>query len=158
MKTSFGIIVALAAMLLSLASCEKENGDKGKIEVSQIGTYHFNGEEYPVHSIAFVADDSIIAIMISPLKDNETKSTYAVIGINSSLEGNEIDIERAWHNDDYYFVYEDPVRFYSQYRKLNSGTLYLKRTGDNIEISADLILPDGTDFQFEYSGTVSAIL
>lgn len=58
MKTSFGIIVALAAMLLSLASCEKENGDKGKIEVSQIGTYHFNGEEYPVivlHSLQTTA-------------------------------------------------------------------------------------------------------
>lgn len=145
-------------MLILLVSCEKENGNNEDREASPIGTYIFDGDEYPVHSISYIADDNVIAIMISPLADGETKSTYAVIGINSSLEGTDIDIERAWHNDDYYFVYEDPVRYYSQYRKLKSGSLYIKRTGDNIEISADLILPDGTDFQFEYSGTASATL
>lgn len=154
MKTLYRILLAILAIMA--VSCDKEPTDNGHDE--PLGTYVFNGEEYPVHSISCVADENVIAIVISPLEDGKAKSTYAMMGMNVALEGTEVDIERAWHNDDYYFVYEDPVRYYSQYRKLKSGSLYIKRTGDNIDISADLILPDGTDFQFEYSGTASATL
>ena len=116
----------------------------------------FGGKEYPVNSISYAADGSTTAIVISPFKDGEDKTVYAVIGINSALNGTTVNIGTSWHNDDYYFIYEDPVRYYSQYRKLNSGTLYIKRTGEHFDISADLILPDGTDFQFDYNGTITS--
>lgn len=156
MKTLYRILLMAMLAALTLA-CDKEPIDNGQGE--PLGTYVFDGEKYPVYSISCAPDENLIAIVISPQgSDKPTKSTYVMMAINAALEGTEVDIERAWHNDDYYFVYEDPVRYYSQYRKLNSGTLYIKRAGDNIDISADLILPDGTDFQFEYSGTASATL
>ena len=93
-----------------------------------------------------------IMIRVSPLKDLKKQTTYAIIGINSSLEGKEINVGNAWHNDDYYFRYEDPVRYYSEYRKLHSGSIFIQRKGmseNTFDIKADLILPDGTDFSLE---------
>lgn len=156
MKTKYGILTAVLGALLMFTSCEKDGTGSIAEDPQKIGTYTFNGEEYPVNSMTEVADENVIAIMISPQKDVEKKSTYAVIGINAALEGKEIDIEKAWHNDDYYFIYEDPLRYYSQYRKLTSGTLTIRRSGDRLTVSADLILPDGTDFQFHCSGKTAS--
>ncbi|MBR5834428.1 MAG: hypothetical protein IKY48_07630, partial [Bacteroidales bacterium] len=99
-----------------------------------------------------VADDAQIYFKLSPIADPEPQTTYAVVGINAALEGVEIDVARAWHNDDYYFIYEDPVMYYSQYRKLTSGTIFIKRHGDlpeDYQVLADIVLPDGKKFHFE---------
>ena len=97
-------------------------------------------------------------VKISPLRNDEKQTTYAVIGINTALEGMEIDVETAWNNDDYYFIYEDPVKYYSEHRRLTDGNIYMKRTGgteDTFDIEAELTLPDGTAFSFSYSGKIS---
>ena len=47
--------------------------------------------------------------------------------------------------------YEDPVMDYSQYRHLSSGTIMIEKTGDGAyRVVADVVLPDGKTFKFEY--------
>ena len=46
---------------------------------------------------------------------------------------------------------EDPVMYYSQYRHLSSGTIMIEKTGDGAyRVVADVVLPDGKTFKFEY--------
>ena len=58
---------------------------------------------------------------------------------------------RYWSNDDYYFIYETPIMYYSQYRSLQSGTIMIRRVPgeDQYEVFADVVLPDGKNFKFE---------
>ena len=104
-----------------------------------------------MYSVVFSADESQIFVKVSPFKEDQPQTTYAVIGINSALAGVEIDVAKAWHNDDYYFIYEDPVMFYSQYRKLQSGVILVERNPEGgYNVLADMVLPDGKAFKFEY--------
>ena len=153
----------IAGLLLTviLSGCSKPDGDKtqeGPVN-EPIGIYIYDGEEYPVHSAVYASTDNSIVVRISPFRPDEKQTTYAIIGINRALEGKMIDVETAWNNDDYYFRYEDPVKYYSEYRSMQSGTIYMKMTGDspaNFSINVDLVLPDGTDFIFEYHGTIDS--
>ena len=55
--------------------------------------------------------------------------------------------------------YEDPIKYYSEYRKLKEGTICIKRLGgseDTFDIKADVTLPDGVDFRFEYHGKIAS--
>jgi len=159
------INMMLAALIMT-AGCTKpdmnQNGDDTDPVIpapEKIGTYIFDGKEYPVHTAVYTEKGGTIMIRISPLQPESPQTTYAVIGINSALEGETIDVEKAWHNDDYYFRYEDPVKFYSEYRQLQSGSIYIKHVSQNsdmFEVQADIILPDGTDFRFEYDGELTS--
>lgn len=152
------INIILASLILGLSSCQKT--DEGQTSTEPIGTYVFNGEECPVHSAIYASNDVSIMIRISPLpKAIEDQTTYIVMGINAALEGETINVGTAWNNDDYYFQYEDPVYYYSVYRKLQSGTIRIERIGadkDTFDISVDVVLPDGTDFSFEYQGQIAS--
>ena len=99
--------------------------------------------------MASVEDDTQLFVKISPFRDDEKQTTYAVIGINVALEGTDIDVAKAWHNDDYYFIYEDPIMYYSQYRHLQSGTIMIRREANGtFRVFADVVLPDGKVFKF----------
>ncbi|MBE6218285.1 MAG: hypothetical protein E7124_09650 [Bacteroidales bacterium] len=153
------INIAVASLLLGcMFSCQKS--DEEPTAAEPIGTYVFKGEECPVHSAIYASNNVSLMIRISPLlKPIEEQTTYAIIGINTALEGETIDVGNAWNNDDYYFRYEDPVYYYSVYRKLQSGTIRIQRTGadkDIFDISVDVVLPDGTDFSFEYRGPITS--
>lgn len=162
MKSNLKIMIALAAVLAAVTSCEKPDASQGTDEPDDpqqeipvveepICTYEYDGREYPVYSVAFVSNATQIAVKISPFKEEEKQTTYSVIGINSALEGVEIDVSHAWHNDDYYFIYEDPLMYYSQYRQLLDGTIMIrKKAQDTYEVFADIVLPDGKTFKFEY--------
>ena len=150
-----------AIALLALYACEKpetsqvqdppQQEEQQPVVEPPICTYEYDGKEYPVHSVVWSADESQIMVKISPFKEDQPQTTYAVIGINSALAGVEVDVDMAWHNDDYYFVYEDPVMYYSQYRHLSSGTIMIEKTGDGAyRVVADVVLPDGKTFKFEY--------
>lgn len=154
------ILYTILAVTMALASCRKmENGEGGQA-AEPIGTYVFDGEEFPVHTAVYASNDVSIMIRISPLlKPIEDQTTYIVMGINTALEGETIDVGTAWNNDDYYFLYEDPVYYYSVYRKLQSGTVRIERSGaskETFDISVDVVLPDGTDFSFEYQGQIAS--
>ena len=152
------INIILASLILGLSSCQKT--DEGQTSTEPVGTYTFKGKECPVHSAIYASNDVSIMIRISPLpKAIEDQTTYIVMGINTALEGETINVGTAWNNDDYYFQYEDPVYYYSVYRKLQSGTIRIERIGadkDTFDISVDVVLPDGTDFSFEYQGQIAS--
>lgn len=160
MKQIFKYLITALSALTVLLACEKpedshtqdttEQEQEQEQEEQRIGTYKYDGKEYPVYSLSVSADESQIFVRISPFKEGEKQTTYAILGINASLKGTLIDVENAWHNDDYYFVYEDPVVYYSQYRQLQSGMMMIRKVGESVEVKADLILPDGKKFTFEY--------
>ena len=159
MKQSVKSIIIAISASVALLSCEKPSvpqvpdtpQQEQPVVEPPICTYEYDGKDYPVYSVAFTADETQIFVKISPFKEDQPQTTYAVIGVNASLEGMEIDVDKAWHNDDYYFIYEDPVMYYSQYRHLQSGKIMVKRVGDgNYQIRADVVLPDGKTFRFEY--------
>lgn len=159
MKQLVKSIITAIFSLIVLQACEKPSvlqepdtpQQEQPVVEPPICTYEYDGKEYPVYSVAFTADETQIFVKISPFKDDRPQTTYAVIGINASLEGMEIDVDKAWHNDDYYFIYEDPIMYYSQYRHLQSGKIMVKRLDEgNFQIRADVVLPDGKAFKFEY--------
>ena len=159
MKKKAKHIIMAAVALVVVCGCKKTEipqvPDSSQQEQSvldlPICTYEYDGKECPVYSVVFSADESQIFVKISPFKEDQPQTTYAVIGINSALAGVEVDVDMAWHNDDYYFVYEDPVMYYSQYRHLSSGTIMIEKTGDGAyRVVADVVLPDGKAFKFEY--------
>lgn len=161
MKSRMRLFRMIAAFTVAIAtvSCDKNHDTTQKtedIKAEKLCTYIYDGKEYPVYTAEYAENTVSLIIKISPLEKEQSNTTYAAIGINTSLEGYDIDVEKAWNNDDYYFIYEDPVRYYSQYRKLKSGTIYIKKSGEHFDVHVDVILPDGTDFQFEYSGTIAS--
>ena len=151
LKLSFAILAAL----FMIPCCQKPD----PVTEPPVATYIYDGDEFPVHSLAYVDGDQVL-IQISPQKPGDKKTTYAVIGVTRELLGETIDIEHAWHNDDYFFVYETPLKYYSQYRKLLSGTLCIRQSAadpDEFDIYADLVLPDQKGFRFEYEGSVECM-
>ena len=162
MKLRVKYIIMMAAALMALHACEKpetpqvqdppQQEEQQPVVEPPICTYEYDGKEYPVYSVAWFADESQIMVKISPFKEDQPQTTYAVIGINAALEGVEIDVDMAWHNDDYYFIYEDPVMYYSQYRHLSSGTIMIEKTGtDGYSVVAEVVLPDGKTFKFKHN-------
>ena len=159
MKQRVKYIIMVAA-LIALYACEKPETpqvpDPPQQEERQpveppVCTYEYDGKEYPVYSVVWSADESQIMVKISPFKEDQPQTTYAVIGINSALAGMEIDVDMAWHNDDYYFIYEDPLMYYSQYRHLQSGVIVVDKNADGTyKVTADIVLPDGKTFKFKY--------
>jgi hypothetical protein len=165
MKQLAYLISVLAILITSCQKPEDQNQHQPDPEPQEkpvpkpIGTYKYDGKEYPVYTALYSHDSSNILIIVSPLQSAETLTTYAMIGINASHEGKVIDIETSWHNDDYYFRYEDPIKYYSEFRKLTSGTILIKRHGNNadtFDVKADVTLPDGVEFSFEYSGPITS--
>ena len=159
MIQSINILLAAAIAFIAAVGCEKPETpvvDGPQVEVPEqkeaLGYFNYDGKDIPVYSISATADEYQIFFKISPIEDVDRQTTYAIVGINAALEGTEIDVANAWHNDDYYFIYEDPLMYYSQYRKLISGTIFIMRHGDqpeDYEIFVDIVLPDGKKFHFE---------
>lgn len=162
------LVNAVLASMLFLTACQKQH-EPEKIEPDLpqaepevvdklMGTYEFGGDEYPIYSNQYAETGSQIALIVSPLTSDRPITTYAAIVINSQLEGMVIDVDRAWHNDDYYFIYEDPIMYYSRYHELKSGTIMIKRlpTTGHYNIEVDVILPDHTPFKLSYSGEFSS--
>lgn len=151
-------MIMAAICLAAAVACNKQPiPEEGTPAAEPIATYFYDGEEYPVHTAVYAENATSIMVRISPMMPEEDQTTYAVIGIHASLEGTDINVDRAWNNDDYYFIYEDPVKYYSQYRKLQEGTICINREGDTFEVTADIVLPDRVTFQFEYEGPLKPV-
>ena len=159
MNKLYNLLMAALMLIMTVSACEKpevpqpeEPTFENPAVKAPLSTYVYDGTEYPVHSLVELSSDSQILIRISPFKEDEKQTTYAVIGINASLEGMEIDVDTAWHNDDYYFIYETPLMYYSQFRELRSGKIRISRSGVMYDILADVVLADGKEFTFKYKG------
>lgn len=166
MKTRF-LNIIISCILLIFAGCRKSSEPDtfspyqniSEAQNEPIGNYHYCGQEYPVYTAVYADSGNQIIVRISPLTSDRPMTTYAIIGINAELSGMEIDVEKAWHNDDYYFIYEDPLKYYSQYHALKSGTIMVKRlsTPGHYTVDIDVVLPDDGTFSFSYNGEFTAV-
>lgn len=143
-------------LLFCLVGCEIDNEGVGEnnngTNTPQYGYYYFGDQEIPVASCV-TAEGPQFLLKISPLEEVLTATTYAVIGVHTELLGKEVDVELRFHNDDYIFIYEDPVCYYSHYRPLKSGTIILKRNGtESVDVEVDVLLFDGTPFRYSATG------
>lgn len=117
--------------------------------VAPYGYYTFGQEKIPVCSF-MTAEEGYFMLKLSPLEEALDATTYAIIGLHSAFLGQQVDVSRAYHNDDYIFIYEDPVRYFSSYRPLQSGTIFLDRNiAGTVRVKVDVVLYDGTPFSYE---------
>lgn len=168
MKRNFlNILLAAAAAfpLFAAASCDKdgentENPDKNGGETvtgNPIGAYEFDGRTFDIFTATCNEENNFLTFIFSPESpENGPLDTYAVIGVDQYwADGEEHDITAEFldHNDDYIFVYEDPDRYYSQYRELLGGTFCVTRIGGGyFMVQADFTLADGTPFKINFFG------
>ena len=97
LRVKYFIRAFWAIALIALYSCEKpetpqvqdppQQEEQTPVVEPSICTYEYGGKEYPVYSVVWSADESQIMVKISPFKEDQPQTTYAVIGINSALAG-----------------------------------------------------------------------
>lgn len=141
------IFVAMALMTFAMAC---ESGEREQVpHDSRYGEFIYDGEPYPVSEV-ILSDEGFVAVMLLVARgEGDLSSTYAVVGVNPELEGVSIDVERMYHNDDYYFVFESPVVFYSNYKALQSGTIMVQRQeSGSVGVELDVVLADGKSFSY----------
>ena len=146
-------LLLITALVLTLVGCRQETGEDNPSKAdTPYGYYTIGAEEVAVASCT-IAEGVQFLLKISPLEDVLSATTYAVVGVHTSLLGERLDVERHYHNDDYLFVYEDPVSYYSHLRPLQSGTIYLSRSASGtIGVEVDVVLYDGTPFRYAAEG------
>ena len=82
------------------------------------------------------------------IQDGKT-STYFLFSLGMYWEGQVVDASTLYQNDQYFFIYEDPFYYYSQYKRV-TGTFYVKRNNDeNVTVKLNLRLHDGVRFKAE---------
>ncbi len=119
------------------------------LEAPRYGYYYLGEEAIPVMTYTMVEEYQFL-LKLSPLEEVISATTYAIVGVHTDWLGKEMDVTYRFHNDDYIFVYEDPVRYYSPYRPLQSGTILLDRNEEGyIKVKVDVVLYDGTTFRYE---------
>ena len=142
----------LIVLPLIMGGCEVEPTNEGGGAQAQYGEYVFGEERVAVRSYITVEDTQLL-LKISPLSDALTATTYAIIGVHTNLLGKELDVEYRFHNDDYIFVYEDPMYYYSTYRPLKSGGIMMQRNrAGKLDVEVDVVLYDGTPFRYSAKG------
>lgn len=124
-------------------------------EAEAIGTYRFGDRTYDIMSGSYVEDDYQYIFSFSPLETGLPRTTYFIFGIKKYFCGKEVSVGRMYHNEDYIFIYEDPVWFYSQYRKLQEGTVTVRDNGDGgFTVKGDFLLNDGRPFSIDFEGSL----
>ncbi|WP_300728026.1 hypothetical protein [uncultured Bacteroides sp.] len=150
------ILLCMMCSAVALASCSDDDDPTNEVPeatVPAIGTYEFDNETYNILTGAYEDTGDYYSFIFSPLSPDKKISTYASIAIKKYWDGKEANVEDIYHNDDYVFVYEDPVHYYSKYRELQDGTMYIKHNGgNNFTVNIDVHLADGTPFFMEFTG------
>lgn len=159
-----GCLVALAA-LAALTACNDDN-DSPEVsaepvdpveETEKLGTYYFDGDEYPIYYACYAEDGNYTAFLFSPLKKSPLTTSIS-FSLSNTFLGEEWKVGALgiYHNDDYFLIYEDPVHYYSQYREPQSGTLLVVHDtakGDNcFTVRIDVLLSDGTPLKLDFEG------
>lgn len=155
------LTLCTAACCICAAACSGKDDPQPAAppveEPEPLGTYEFAGDSYDIFTVRCAVSDTDLYFVFSPLQPGASLTTYAAIGIGRELVGMELDVTRFYHNDDYLFIYEDPVCYYSQYRQLQSGTICVQTLqNDWYSVRADIRLADGTSFRIDYTGEITA--
>jgi len=153
MKNRLKYLLSAVIVAVCTVSCEKDE----IVTIYPIGVYEYDGVECEIVDGRFVEDDVAYYFAFSPQLAS-SRNTMLYIGLAKYFGEQTVNIETIYHNDDYYFSYEDPVHFYSQYRSLKSGTMRVKYLGnDEFEVMADVVLPDGKPFVLDFSGKLERV-
>ena len=147
-------LFALSGLLLAFVGCSDDNDSvtpgPGVEEVPSIGTYSFRGAANRIVSGEATIDGGYFTCIFSPEKIQDGKtSTYFLFSLGMYWEGQVVDASTLYQNDQYFFIYEDPFYYYSQYKRV-TGTFYVKRNNDeNVTVKLNLRLHDGVRFKAE---------
>ena len=139
--------------LLGAAACSDDDGN-GSHAGEALGTYSFDGKEYPIHQAYCERNEGSVSFIFSPLVTLDGQLTsYFCFALADVFTESEVSLDRLYHNDDYIFVYEDPVHYYSRVRKPKGGTAYVSNPeGDRYRVKLDIVLPDGKSFYCDFEG------
>ncbi len=161
--------IFLAMLALIPASCSDDDdpvqAPPSTDEQSQtLGTYYFDGESIPILTAFFTEtnqasdNDGYYSFVFSPQSADGTISTRLLISIRkywADGEPHEVGGLDLDHNDDYIIIYEDPVRYFSQYREPQGGTFCISVPDDRngqFSVKLDVRLADGTPLAIDYTG------
>lgn len=148
---AFITVMLLSGGALFLPACSTDNGQPESYPV--LGTYELDGQEYEIISTRYSNDGSYIMFAFTPLPPYAEMTTYVAFGIRTYWLDSEVNVHDVSHNDDYIFVYEDPIRYYSQYRRPVDGTFFVgSNRENNYTVRIDFTLPDGLPFRMDYTG------
>lgn len=129
-------------------------------EFPLIGTYLFDGVEYPIYNAVCAVDESTCSFRFSPQKQAPL-TTSLTFQLATEYIGKECNVDDLYHNFDYRLIYEDPAHYYSAYRKLQGGTVRVdaqpNRGENHFGIRIDVRLADGTPLKLEFDGELSAV-
>lgn len=155
MKRSLILLGWTLAMLCGaagLTGCSSDD-DEPAPAPTELGTYRFDGVSYDILSVRSSNDGSYLMFSFSPLAASAPMTTYVAFGIRLYWLGSEVDISTVSHNDDYIFIYEDPVHYYSQYRRPLEGSYFVGENGENnYTVRIRFTLPDGKPFEMDFTG------
>ena len=150
------LYVLSGLLLVGFAGCSDDkdndpvNPGPDVEELPSIGTYLFRGEANRIVSGEATIDGGYFTCIFSPEKIQDGKtSTYFLFSLGMYWEGQVVDASTLYQNDQYFFIYEDPFYYYSQYKRV-TGTFYVKRNNDeNVTVKLNLRLHDGVRFKAE---------
>lgn len=168
--TNIRNLAALVAFMSCLSACESrletpedgrdENEDGTESMEGSYRSYIYGDKEYPITSAYYYMDDDYMFFVFSPVESGKERTTYMDFGLYRSFEGKVVDVTHYYHNDDYYFIYEDPLHFYPQTAPLREGTIYVNRNAeeaDSFTVKIDVVLADGTPLSMDYDGPLKKV-
>lgn len=142
--------IFVAATLLFAVGCEADNGGGEQSQGGKYGTLQFGEEQIPINFVQPYHNEDILLVILSPLTDPSNLTTSAIFCVKNELLGVELDVERYFCNDDYVIVYEDPQCYYAPFRRPQSGTIKMQKSGDIVSVDVDVILFDGTPLRYKH--------
>ncbi len=142
------IVALVAALLLAMGCVVGENGGE-QSGGSKYGMLQFGEEQMPINFVQPYHNEDILLVILSPLTDPSNLTTSAIFCVKNELLGVELDVERYFCNDDYVIVYEDPQCYYAPFRRPQSGTIKMQKSGDIVSIDVDVTLFDGTPLRYK---------
>lgn len=155
MKILRTVATGVLAMLFSVSCTTKDEIVVIPSDYPEpIGSYTFAGERFDLRTAAAGEDTTYFyEFMFSPLPSSESFTTYIYFAVASYFEGKSWNVEDMNHNYDYMLVYEDPVHYYSVYRELKGGTIFVEDLGSRrYNVKLNVRLADGTPLNIEYRG------
>ncbi len=142
------IVALIATLLLAVGCVAGENGGE-QSQGGKYGTLQLGEEQIPINFVQPYPNEDILLVILSPLTDPSNLTTNAIFCVKNELLGVELDVERYFCNDDYIVVYEDPQCYYAPFRRLQSGTIKMQKSGDTVGVDVDVVLFDGTPLRYK---------
>lgn len=122
----------------------------------KLGSYMFGEKEYGIYSAYFSVNEYNEILMFSPFRPDDKKTTFLQVAVHKELDGNTLDVAEFTQNYDYFLRYESPVFLYPENIAPQSGTIFVKRVGeDEFDVNIDVVFKDGTPLKLKYNGEFS---